>query len=103
MPVTFMLFGMMASRRSKPLTQILPSIVIVLAGLPILYLTSIDGFRAVFDPIGNEIPLLLSLGVMVFMYWVLIYVNKKIIRLQKSEIEIQLMGDFSEHVREDQR
>ena len=96
MPVTFMMFSMLASRRSKALTLILPSFVYFFAGVPILRLTPIDGFHTVFDPIGYGIPLLMSLGVIGFMYWVFIYVYKKINRLPKPAIEIKLKVDSSE-------
>jgi hypothetical protein len=51
MPITFMVSGLLFTARDRLSALILPATVFILAGAPILQLTSIDRFRTVFDPI----------------------------------------------------
>jgi hypothetical protein len=84
MPVTFMVSSLLFTARDRLSALILPATIFILAGAPILQLTSIDRFRAVFDPIGYGLPFVIGLSALGFVYKVLFALNKKFSRSTAS-------------------
>jgi hypothetical protein len=78
MPLTFMMFAI-TSAPLKTLSVLMPPVaVFILAGAPILLLTSIDHFHAVFDQVGYGLPFLIGLSVVAFTYVVIIDFNRRL-------------------------
>lgn len=78
MPVTFMIFSILFAPRKNLPVLMLPVIVIILGLIPIIRMTSIDGFQALFDPVGFIPPLGIGIATMAVMVICLIHLNKKL-------------------------
>ena len=87
MPITFMVFSILFAPRKRLSVLILPAIVIILGFIPVIHLTPIDGFHALFDQVGFMLPLGIGIATMATMYIALIHLNKKLSATDRFSID----------------
>lgn len=78
MPITFMVFSILFSPQKSLSALLIPALAILLGSIPVMRITSIDGFHTVFAPVGFFPPLGIAALTLAVMYFSLFRLNKKL-------------------------
>jgi hypothetical protein len=71
MPATWLTLRIVIQLRAKQFKSSLSSVGLLLAAIPVVFLTPIQNFHLIFDSIGFGFPLLVGLGSIIFTYVIL--------------------------------